>query len=117
MLSIKTRFTPLRMLVGQKEPVIMEVLIKHDEEQSQLANISVKTPSVLCFDRDGLVREHRKRTGPIKPGVEKVIPIMIYCKHNVEEGVYDINVRASIHPERYDKVVASDSTTAKLRVI
>lgn len=115
---VTARFNTLRAVVGQKEPVILEVVFKNTEPNSVLASISVKVPFALGFDRAGLMRECRKRIGYVKSGDEKTIPLPLYVKSTSGEGSYPIQVTAQVHDnDKYDKVRAEYGYDTSLRII
>jgi uncharacterized membrane protein len=63
------------------------------------------------------MRETRRRLGYVKAGDEKTVPIPIYCKKNIKEGLHPIEITAYIHPDKYDKVLESTTHKTQLRVI
>ncbi len=115
--DVKTYFSPIRMVAGQKDPVILEVAIKNSTQESQLVTVIVKMPFSLGFDRVGLMREKLKRIGYVKAGAEKTVPVQIYGKPMIREGEYPVDVRVIYHPERYDKTENEVRQTTTLRVI
>lgn len=115
---LTARFNTLRALIGQKEPLIFEVVLKNSESNSVLASIIVKVPFALGFDRAGLMRESRRRLGYVKSGDTKTIPILLYLKSTTKEGSYPLEVRAQIHAgDQYDKVKEELTYHTSLRVI
>ena len=90
MLSLSTRFNVIRALVGQKEPVILEAVVRNDGGETVLASVLVKLPFDLGFDRTGLMREDRRRVGYIGAGATKVVPFRIYPKSTAAAGTYPI---------------------------
>jgi len=107
----------MRVVAGQKEPIIFEIKIKNKSDESKLASLVVKAPFSLGFDKVGLFRETRRRIGYIKGGVEKVIPIQLFPKLNIKEGEYKIDVKVMSHADRYDKLEDTYEHSTMLRVI
>jgi len=117
-MKITTSFLPIRMVAGQKEPVVLNIYIKNDSEETKLVSVITKIPFSIGFNKVGLKREAVKRIGFIKPGVEKTIPIVLYGKHSIQPGEYKIEIRVIEHAdERYDKTKNIYSTYTNLRVI
>ncbi len=117
-MKITTSFLPIRMVAGQKEPVVLNVYVKNDSDESKLVSLIVKIPFSLGFNKIGLEREAVKRIGFIKPKTEKTIPIPLYGKHSIQPGEYKINIRVIEHDEsRYDKTKNIYDTYTILRVI
>ena len=114
---IKTRFTPIRMIVGQKDPVTLDVILKNNGTEEVLSTIIVKLPNGLGFDLSGITREKRERIDYIKPAEEKSISFRIYPRHNTEEGQYPVTVNILTHPDRYDKTTSEKQQEAILRVL
>ena len=117
MFKITTSFSPIRMIAGQKDPVMLHVFIKNLAENSKMASIYLKIPYSLGFDKVGLVRDTRKRIGVIQAGTEKDIIIPIYGKPTITEGEYPISLKIDMHSERFDKKEQEYSSETKLRVI
>lgn len=117
MFYISSGFNPMRVVTGQKEPVILEIKIKNRSDESKLASLVVKAPFSLGFDRVGLFRETRRRIGYIKGGMEKIVPIQIFPKPNIQEGEYKINIKVMSHADRYDKLEDMYEHSTTLRVI
>jgi uncharacterized membrane protein len=117
MVVLGSYFDTIRAVAGQREPIILEIELRNDEQESKLVSLLIKVPFSLGFDSVGLMRETRRRIGYLKAGEEKKVPLPIYCKTNIKEGVYPIGIRAQIHPDKYDKVLKEISHKAELRVI
>lgn len=117
MVFLASYFNTVRMVSGQKEPVIMEIVVRNSEEESILVSLLVKIPYSLGFDRVGLMRETRRRLGYIKPGVEKRVPITLYGKPGIKEGLYPVEIRAYTHPDKYDRTLKTVAHQTSLRVI
>lgn len=117
MFTISSSFNPIRVVAGQKDPVILNIKIKNQYPESKLASITVKAPFSLGFDRIGLFRETRRRVGHIKKEMEKIIPIQIFPKPNIQEGNYNVEIKVYAHPDRYDKVEKEYNHNTTLRVI
>jgi hypothetical protein len=117
MVFLASYFNTIRAIAGQKEPVILEIVIRNDEPDSKLVSLLVKIPFSLGFDSTGLMRETRRRLGYLKAGDEKRVPLPIYCKPNIKEGSYPIEVRLQIHPDKYDRVLKEFQHKTELRVI
>ena len=117
MVFLASYFNTIRAVAGQKEPVILEIVLRNTEQESKLMSVTVKIPFDLGFDSVGLMRETRRRLGYVGAGEEKKIPIALYCKRNIKEGTYPIDVTAYIHPDKYDKTIVSVPHKTQLRVI
>lgn len=117
MFYVTTSFNPIRAVVGQKIPVMLEIRIRNDYPDSKLASLLVKTPFSLGFDSVGLFRETRRRVGYIKPGIEKIVPIQLFPKVNIKEGSYNVDVKVYSHGDRYDKTDKEFPVNTSLRVI
>lgn len=117
MFYITTSFSPIRVVRGDKSPVVLEIKIRNDYPNSKLASVMVKAPFSLGFDSVGLFRETRRRIGYLKSGMEKTIPIQLFPKTNIGEGNYNIDIKVYSHRERYDKNEKEFNLNASLRVI
>jgi len=117
MFYISSGFSPMRVIAGQKETIILEIKIKNKSDKSKLSSLVVKVPFSLGFDKVGLFRETRRRIGYIKGGMEKVVPIRLFPKSNIKEGEYKINVKVMSHLDRYDKLEDTYEHSTMLRVI
>ena len=117
MLKVSTNFSPIRLIEGQTDPIILNIYLRNNDEESKLASLTVKIPFSLGFDKVGLSRENRKRIGYIKPESEKVIPVMLYPKHSIKEGMHPIEIKIREHLDRYDKTEKEYSIKTELRVI
>ena len=117
MLKISTNFSPIRLIEGQTDPVVLNIYLRNSDEGSKLVSMLVKVPFSLGFDRMGLSRENRKRIGYVKPEAEKTIPVMLYPKHSIKEGLYPIEIKIREHLDRYDTTEKEYSVKTELRVI
>jgi len=117
MVFLTSYFDTIRAVAGQRDPVILEIVIRNTEEEAKLFSFIVRVPFSLGFDNVGLMRETRRRLGYVKAGNEKVVPIPIYCKKNIKEGLHPIEITAYTHPDKYDKVLESATHKTQLRVI
>ena len=117
MIELKTRFNALRLVSGQKEPMLLEVTVNNPETVQRLVSITVKAPFALGFDKIGLMREQRKRVGYVKENSKQTVEFPIYGKPGISEGTYELKITAMVHPDRYDKEGQTVTTTANMRVI
>ena len=113
---VRTSFTPIRMIAGQKEPVALAVEVRNKSNRTKNYSVSVKVPFVFGFDKSGLMREHRIRIKSVNPARAKEAVFNIYGKFNITPGFYDFDVIVREHDERFDKVVDQQHFNAKLRV-
>jgi hypothetical protein len=117
MFKITTNFAPIRIIAGQKDPVILNIYIKNLAESSKMATVFIKTPTALGFDRMGLAREVRRRVPVIKENTEKTIPIVLYPRSTIKEGEYPVNIKVLMHNDRFDKTEFEYTMETKLRVV
>lgn len=117
MVTSKTRFTPIRMIITQNEPVTLDVTVQNEGKEEELSSILVKLPPGLGFDQSCLSREKRERLDYIKPGESKTAMFRIHPKFNITPGDYEIIVETYTHPERYDKTISKKEHKTKLRVL
>ncbi len=117
MILVKTRLTPIRMIIGQKEPVNLEVMLRNTGDGEVMTSVIVTTPPGLGLDRSCIAREKRQRLDYIKPGEEKTVNFKVFPKFNVKEGDYEILVNALTHPDRYDKISSKRTHKTVLRVL
>ena len=117
MFKISSGLSPIRLIEKQETPVVITICLKNETDKSKLVSLIVKIPFSLGFNKIGLERETRRRIGFIKAGEEKTVPIMIYPKSTIIEGIYPIDARIKIHEERYDKVEKEYNLRTELRVI
>ena len=113
---VRTSFTPIRMIAGQKEPVALAVEVRNKSNRTKSYSVAVKVPFAFGFDRSGLMREHRIRIKDVNPERAKEAVFSIYGKFNIKPGFYDFDVIVREHDERFDKVVDQQHFEAKLRV-
>lgn len=104
-------------MMGQKTPIILNVIIKNRSNETQLVSVITKTPLMLGFDKTGLTREKRVRIDYIKPSQEKIVPFPLYARYNIEPGAYPVDVKVMMHPDRYDRVADTIAAQAQVRVI
>lgn len=116
-IGVSTRLNPIRMIAGQREPVILDVVVRNRTEKMQLVSVLVKVPFSLGFDKVGLMRESRKRVGYVGAGNEKAVPFQIYCKPNIKEGNHPIYITVATHSDRYDVTEREYDNSTELRVI
>ena len=118
MLKVSLRLNPIRMILGQKQPVMLDLIIKNESPESKLVSARVKLPDMLGFDGSCLIKEERRRLGFIKSGTEKVITFKLSAKSIISEGEYPIYADAYEHPpDRYDKIDNKYDKKTELRVI
>jgi len=113
---VRTSFTPIRMIAGQREPVALGVEIRNKSKRTKSYSVSVKVPFVFGFDKSGLMREHRIRVKNVDPTKAKEAVFNIYGKFNITPGFYGFEVIVREHDERFDKVTDQQHFNTKLRV-
>ncbi len=114
---VRTSFTPIRMIVGQKDPVSLAIEVRNKGNKTKNYSVSVKVPFVFGFDKSGLMREHRIRIKSIDPSKAKEAVFSIYGKYGLKTGFYNFEVIIREHDEaRFDKITDQQIFTAKLRV-
>lgn len=114
---VRTSFTPIRMISGQKDPVALGIQVSNRGERTRCYSVSVKVPFAFGFDRSGLMREHRVRIKNVNPGGAKEAVFNIYGKFNLQPGFYPFDVIVREHAdERFDKITDQQQFEAKLRV-
>lgn len=113
---IRTNFVPLRMIVGQKEPVNLHVAVTNKTDAPRAYSVNVKAPSKFGFDKAGLMGDKRIRIGFVGPSETKTAIFSVYGKFNTPSGLYDMDVVIREHDQRFDKVVSVERAVATLRV-
>ncbi len=117
MLTVKTRFTPIRIIIGQKEPVNLDVIVKNPGDEEVLSTVIVRVPPGLGLDPSCISREKRQRLDYVPAEGEKTASFRIYPKFNVTPGEYTVSVTLLTHPGRYDKVSMEKEYRTILRVL
>ena len=117
MIKASSSFNPIRLIEGEETPTVMTIYIKNNFEESKIVSLLVKIPFSLGFNKMGLERETRRRLGFLKPGEEKAVPIMIYPKKTIKEGVYPIETKIMTHKDNYTKTDKIYILNTELRVI
>ena len=117
MIKVSSTLSPIRLIEGEKSPIVMTIYIKNNFEDSKIVSLIVKVPFSLGFNKMGLEREARRRIGFIKPGEEKAVPIMIYPKSTIKEGIYNIEAKIMLHEKNYTKIEKEYLLETNLRVV
>ncbi len=117
MINTILRFTPIRMVSGQREPVNLNIYLINKFSEPVLVSVIAKVPASFGFDKAGIVSEKRERLGVIEPGEEKVVNFPIYGKFGTRPGKYPIQVKVLLHEKRYDKIKDEYKFSTELRVI
>lgn len=113
---VRTSFTPIRMIAGQKDPVALGVQVRNKGARTKNYSVTVKVPFAFGFDKAGLMRDHRVRIKSVNPNQAKEAMFTIFGKFNVTPGFYDFDVVVREHDERFDKITDQQHYDAKLRV-
>lgn len=114
---VRTSFTPIRMIAGQKDPIALAVEVRNKSTKTKSYSITVKVPFVFGFDKTGLMREHRIRIKNVNPNQAKEAIFSIYGKYGLKPGFYDFDVVVREHDDvRFDKIIDQQQFTVKLRV-
>jgi len=114
---VRTSFTPIRMISGQKDPVALGVQVTNRSDAKKSYTVIVKAPMAFGFDRSGLLREHRARIKNVDMGKGKEAVFSVYGKFNLQKGFYAFDVTVLEHKdERFDKPMATEQSKANLRV-
>ena len=117
MLTEKTRLTPIRMIIGKKEPVNLDVIIRNPGDEDILTSVVVNVPPGLGLDPSCISREKRQRLDLVPAEEERTATFRIYPKFNVTPGEYEIVITILTHPDRYDKVSSKKEYKTVLRVL
>ena len=118
MIQVSSRFNALRMVAGQKDPMLLEATVSNPGKDPAFVSVSVRLPFMLGFDQMGLMREKQERVGIVGSGSEKTVTFRIYCKPLINDGNYDVAVNANIHPmDRFDRTTDTVTHHTNLRVI
>jgi uncharacterized membrane protein len=115
--GVRSSFSPIRMIVGQKDPVKLAVEVANKDDHAKVYSVSVKLPFSFGFDKVGLMRENRKRVGYVNANSRVDVSFPIYGRYGLKPGLYDIDVLVRHHEsDRYDKTVDEIPHTTQLRV-
>lgn len=117
MIKASCNLSPLRLIEGRETPAVLTINIKNNFEDSKIVSLIVKVPFSLGFNKIGLEREARRRIGFLKPGAAKSIPIMIYPKKTIKQGIYKIETKILIHKDNYTKVEKEYLLETEIRVV
>ncbi len=90
MINISTYFVPIRAVIGDDEPVTLEITIYSDSDF--LGYLEIITPLLLGFDRLCYQHAIRKKI-EIKKQEKSVFKFKIYHKARIKEGLYPIKIR------------------------
>jgi|GEM_PF-2187914 len=117
MIKASSSLSPIRLIEGQETPAVMTIYIKNNFKKSKIISLVVKVPFSLGFNKMGLERDVRRRLGFIKPGEEKAVPIMIYPKKTIKEGIYNIETKIILHEKDYSHFNKEYLLKTELRVV
>ncbi len=116
-MKVRTNFNPLRMMVGQKKPVQLNVEIKNKTSGTKSYSVLTKVPSFFGFDRSGLIRNKRKRAKRVKGKGKRKVTFDIYGKPGLSKGLYSIDIVVREHEkDRLDKTNEKVEHSETLRV-
>ncbi len=115
-MAVRTSFTPIRMILGQKKPIALSVEVRNKGERVKNYTVSVRVPTKFGFDTSGLVSTHRMRIKNVKHGEAKDAVFTVFGKFGLTPGSYDFDILVREHGERFDQTLDQASVVTSLRV-
>jgi len=116
-MRVRTSFTPLRMVAGQKRPVVLAIEVFNKTRDMRNYSVSVKLPFVFSFGPGILLKEKRIRIGKVEPGKSKDALFKVYGKYNIVVGNYPVGIVVKEHGERFDQAIGEMKLPTSLRVV
>ena len=113
---VRSVFTPLRLMAGNRDPVSLAVYVSNKSRDIRNYSVTIKVPTIFGFDRTGLMHDQRNRIRAVQPGQVGETAFTIYPKYGVKHGFYPFSVLVREHDERFDKTIDEKALETKLRV-
>ena len=114
--KIRTSWTPLRMMRGQKEPTYLNVEVKNTSEEPKNYSLILSAPYPLGFDTTAITRERREKIAAVKPNETRKVPFTVFSRANVEQGQHTLELLVKEHEAKFDRVIDESMSTVQLRV-
>ncbi len=117
--KISTSFLPLRLTAMKANSVNLVVRLTNITNDPQLVSVDVLLPrkELIGFDPACINKMTEKKVGEVSPGETKEVSIPVWASNQTSAGDYMLDVSAYAHYQDYNKVYASVSRKASLRVV
>lgn len=114
---VTTRKIPFRIVLRDRKPMVVEVLIRNNASRERKYVVSLDTGYDLSVAPTGLARFDTRRVQTLYPGERAVVSFKIYPRATTKPGDYTISITVDECVDDYNHVVDSKEFPIKVPVI
>lgn len=116
MLEIRTTFTPFKMKLNRREPVVLSVEIKNTGTEPEIVSIELNLGQQFSLEKSGFKNSDAARMPKFMPGEKKKLYFDIWAKQSARPGEQPIRFLATEHYQGFNYVKKKYDKTLKIAV-
>jgi len=116
MIEVRTTFTPFKMKISRREPVVLCVEIRNAGNEPEIVSLDVNLGKQFSFEKTGFKSQLIKRIPEFKPGESKKFYYDVWPKQMLRQGEQGIRVTATEHYKGFNYVKRNYDKVLKLTV-
>ncbi len=116
MIDVRTTFTPFKMKLSRKEPVVLTLVLKNSGNETEILSFDIELGQQFSFERSGFKNIISKRIAEFKAGDSKKLYFDIWPKQMVRAGEQPIRLTVIEHYRGFNYVKRKQVKTLWLGV-
>jgi len=104
MLEVRTTFTPFKMKISRREPVLLSVEIKNTGTEPEVVSVDLNLGHQFSLEKSGFKSSEAERIPEFKPGEKKKLYFDIWPKQSVRSGEQPIRLLVTEHYQGFNYV-------------
>ena len=114
---ITTRKIPFRIVLRDRKPMVVEVLVRNNAPRERKYVISLDTGHDLSVAPTGLARFDTKKIQTLYPGERATVAFKIYPRPTTKPGNYTVYITVDECVDDYNHVVESKEISIRVPII
>jgi hypothetical protein len=116
MIDVKTSFTPFKMKLSRKEPVVLSLELRNSGTEPEIISFDMQLGQQFSFERAGFKNTVSKKIPEFKPNESKKLYFDIWPKQMVRRGEQPIRLTVTEHYKGFNYVKRKQVKMLKLAV-
>ncbi len=116
MIEVRTNFTPFKMKIRRKEPVVLSVELLNKGQEPEIVSLDLNLGQQFSFERSGFNTTVSEKLPKFMPGESKKFYYDIWPKQMLRLGEQPIAMRVTEHYQGFNYVKRKYDKALKLGV-
>jgi uncharacterized membrane protein len=104
MLEVRTTFTPFKMKISRREPIVLSVDLRNTGAEKEMVSVDLNLGNQFSLEKSGFKSAKAIRLPEFKPGEKKKFYFDIWPKQSARSGEQPITLLVTEHYQGFNYV-------------